>query len=113
MVKLQAGISHSGGSYGVNNALLELQLEPEDKVQSADQQLQSTIPGVRPVRAANSAARADSTRRRKGSDSAHGLDHPADVVPLPPPSPHPKPHLPNRPLWRAINSQKSQQRLWF
>ncbi len=31
----------------MNNALLELQLEAEDKVCSEDQQLQSAIPGVR------------------------------------------------------------------
>ena len=48
---LQAGISHSGGSYGVNNALLELHLGPQDRVEeSQNQQLQSAIPGVRPIR---------------------------------------------------------------
>ena len=51
MQHLQAGISHSGGSYGVNNALLELQLGAQDKVEeSQNQQLQSAIPGVRPIR---------------------------------------------------------------
>ncbi len=87
-VVLQAGISHSGGSYGVNNALLELQLEAEDKVGSEDQQLQSAIPGVRPVRAAQH-VRTDSARRRKGSNSLHAPEQSGDAVRLTSPTRQP------------------------
>ena len=70
---MQAGISQSGGSYGVNAALLELQLEPEDRIQSDhDSQLQSAIPGVRPANAAvaagDTAGDASSSLTRQNDD---------------------------------------------
>ena len=74
---LQAGISQSGGSYGVNAALLELQLEPEDRIQSDhDRQLQSAIPGVRP---ANAAVAAGDT----GGDASSSLTRQDDDGPGP------------------------------
>lgn len=55
---VQARIISTTGTQGVNNAILELQTGPKDKIEeSENQQLQSAIPGVRPIHKDQSASK--------------------------------------------------------